>query len=318
MAAAEGADAVNRTQLIAIGVCTRGRPFMLQRCLASLRAQIFDAAALQVRLIVIDNNETPITLDTQGVHHLHCPTPGIPMARNAAIEAALSLGADYIAFIDDDEIAPEYWIETMMQALEQSGADAVQGGVRKLPRGAADLALYAPSPPDKLEWEESESLATCNVLFKAHLVEAPLSLRFDEGMQFTGGSDREFFMRANKSGAKTMRLYGLDVFEEICEGRTSLRYECSRAFASGNNYFTRMAKNEALPVAFARIVLRAIASLLSALGKLVVAALLALMLQWAKAEKNWRKSCAMFAFAAGCLTPAFGIRAQPYRVIQGA
>lgn len=326
MAGLDGAEAVSRAPLVAVCVCTRGRPRMVQRCLTSLTRQKFDAARLAMRVIVVDNDPDKPSAraaydeiygaDPSGF--IHCTRPGIPMARNAAIEAALGLGADYIAFLDDDEVAPDHWLATLMQALQESGADAIQGGVRKAPPGVEDLASFAAAPSEPVSWEESESLATCNVLFKTSLVEPPLALRFDEGMQFTGGSDREFFMRAHKNGAKIKRAYGVDVYEEIAEGRTTLGYELNRAFASGNNYFTRMAKNEALPVAIVRIVLRAIASLLSGVGKLLVAALFALVFQRNKASKNWRKGCANLAFAAGCLTPAIGMRAQPYKVIQGA
>ncbi|HVK82030.1 MAG TPA: hypothetical protein VM915_15620, partial [Verrucomicrobiae bacterium] len=86
MAAIEGASAVDRIPLIAICVCTRGRPLMLQRCLTSLQAQIFDATRMQVQLIVIDNNETQSGHTANGGAHsyVHCPAPGIPLARNAA------------------------------------------------------------------------------------------------------------------------------------------------------------------------------------------------------------------------------------------
>ena len=298
---------------------------MLRRCLESLRRQSFDPSTLSLRVIVVDNDPEPkarLVYDEfcggDPAGYVHCSRPGIPVARNAALEAALGMGADYIAFIDDDEVAPETWVNTLLQTLQASNADAIQGGVCKAPPGVEDIAAYTHAPTGKVSWEDSESLATCNVLFKVGLVAAPLSLRFDESMQFTGGSDREFFMRAHKHGAKTVRVHGVDVYEEVCEGRDSLGYETKRAFASGNNYVARMVRNETPPIAFARIVLRALGSFLSALGKLILAALLTLAMQGAKAKKSWRKSCAMFAFAWGCVTPTFGLRAQPYRVIQGA
>ena len=41
-------------------------------------------------------------------------------------EAALRAGAHYIAFLDDDEVAPEHWLGALVKALEDSGADAVR------------------------------------------------------------------------------------------------------------------------------------------------------------------------------------------------
>ena len=46
--------------LIAVCVCTRARPNMLRRCLASLRAQRFDAAHFRMKLILVDNTPEPI------------------------------------------------------------------------------------------------------------------------------------------------------------------------------------------------------------------------------------------------------------------
>src|SRR5688572_9705353 len=187
--------------LVAVCVCTRARPQMLRRSLGTLLLQRFEASHFRMKLLVVDNNPEPaarpVFEEVWGADGelVHCPRPGIPMARNAALEAALRAGADYIAFLDDDEIAPPWWLGSLVRELEDLGSDAVQGGVRTLPADK-DLASDMPAPGGKLAWEACESLATCNVLFKARLVAPPLSLRFDETMQFTGGSDREFFMRA--------------------------------------------------------------------------------------------------------------------------
>jgi glycosyltransferase involved in cell wall biosynthesis len=300
---------------------------MLRRCLASLRRQQLDPGRLQMKLVLIDNNPEPAAraiyddlFGSQGpLGFVHCPRPGIPMARNAALEAALSAGAEYIAFLDDDEVAPPHWLGSIMQALEDSRADAVQGSVGSPPLSEEALATCAPVPRRKpARAAEVESLATCNVLFKAHLVEPPLALRFDEAMQFTGGSDREFFMRAHKRGAKLVRVDGADVFEEIPESRRSLGYQASRAFAGGSNYFLRMCKNEPGLVAALRITLRALDGCLGGLAKLALSAGLLLALRPGTARAQWRKGCKSLCFAAGCVTPVAGVRAYPYRHIQGA
>jgi len=297
---------------------------MLRRCLASLRAQRFEAAHFQMKLILVDNNPEPsarsICEDVWGDESpgdlVHCPRPGIPMARNTALDAALRAGADYIAFLDDDEVAPPHWLESLWQAMEESGADAIQGGVREL--SAEDETIASDAPPDgRVSWESSESLATCNVLFKVRLVEPPLALRFDETMQSTGGSDREFFMRAHKRGAKLLRVHGIDVFEDIHEDR-GFRYRATRTFAAGSNYFERMAKNERGLVAAARIAARAADRGVTGVARLALAAALLLALRPRSAQAQWRKGCLNLCFAAGCLTPLAGVRAYPYRNIQGA
>jgi succinoglycan biosynthesis protein ExoM len=311
--------------LVAVCVCTRARPHMLRRCLASLRAQRLETARLRMRLVVVDNNPEPaarpIYDEIWGAELpgeiVHCPRPGIPMARNAALDAALRAGAAYIAFLDDDEVAPPQWLSRLLAALEESGADAVQGGVRDLPADARDIAAGGPLPERELAWERCESLATCNVLFRARLIEPPLSLRFDESMQFTGGSDREFFMRAHKRRAKLARVDGIDVLEDVHEDR-GFAYRAARTFAAGSNYFARVCKNEPGLVAAARIAVRAVDRSASGVAKLAVAAALLLALRPYAAHAQWRKGCLSLCFAAGCLTPLVGVRAYPYRTIQGA
>jgi len=323
MTSTNGAE--TQQALIAVCVCTRGRPLMLRRCLVSLQQQEL-APNQRMHVVVVDNDAEPkarpvydeILGQQTPISFVHCVTQGIPFARNAAIDAALAAGADFIAFLDDDECAPRHWLRALTQALTESGADAIQGGVRKGAGDVASLAAAEPAPAQTPRWEASESLATCNVLMRAHLARPPLALRFDESMQFTGGSDREFFMRAHKRGAKIVRLFGVDVFEEVAEGRETLAYECNRAYAAGSNYFARMVRNEPAPTAAARIGLRALSSLTSGALKLIAAALLALALRGASALKQARKGCANLCFAAGCLTPIIGVRSYPYRTIQGA
>jgi glycosyl transferase family 2 len=278
-----------------------------------------------MKLILVDNNPEPIARpiyeEVWGAERpgefVLCPRPGIPMARNAALEAALRSGVDYIAFLDDDEVAPPHWLRSILQALEDSGADAIQGGVRELSADAAGIASGVSPSDGQVSWERCESLATCNVLFKARLVEPPLSLRFDETMQFTGGSDREFFMRAHKRGAKLLRVHGIDVFEDVHEDR-GFAYRATRTFAAGSNYFERMSKNEPGFVAATRIAVRAADRSISGVVKLAVAAVLLLVLRPRAAQAQWRKGCLSLCFAAGCLTPLAGVRAYPYRTIQGA
>jgi hypothetical protein len=238
------------------------------------------------------------------------------MARNAAIRAALQAGADYIAFLDDDEVAPQSWLASLMAALEAAGADAVQGSVRRCRLDdSVELSGREARPP---AWETSETLATCNVLFKAWLVEPGLALRFDESMQFTGGSDREFFMRAGKRGARLVLVHGAEVLEDVHAERQCLVYQAARAYAAGSNFFERVVKNETAATAAVRIAARLVDRALTGLARLIIAAALAMALRPASAQTQWRKGCVALCFAAGCITPIAGMRAYPYRKVQGA
>ena len=126
---------------ISIAVCTAGRPELLRACLESIIAQEGPAGS-ELRLIVVDNNQLPdaepIAAEIAGkgrfpVHYVHESRLGIPFARNRAIDTALALKSDWIAFIDDDHEATPGWLV---------GADP--GGAKASGRrgpGPADQAL---------------------------------------------------------------------------------------------------------------------------------------------------------------------------------
>lgn len=318
------ADARTHAPLIALCVCTRGRPVMAARCFRSLRDQAADPARLRLTVIVVDNcaagTARPVfdaVFAGTDAHYVCCAEPGIPFARNAAVEAALAAGADYIAFIDDDEVAPPGWIDALLAAMNEAGADAVQGEIRKVAPGA-DLEQAAASQPYAgRSWEAVETVATCNTLYKAWLAQGPAGLRFDEAMRYTGGSDRDYFHRATLRGAKVAKVTGAHVVEEIAEGRDSFKYECMRAFAAGNNYTLRMTKNEGPLTAFRRIAFRTLDRGVTGLFKLLTGTLLLLVFQRKRAAKQWKKGGAAISFAAGCISPLVGVRAQPYAVLQG-
>jgi hypothetical protein len=52
--------------------------------------------------------------------------------------------------------------------------------------------------------------------------------------------------------------------------------------------------------------------------KLAGGAVLLLAARPRAALRQWRKGCVSLCFAAGCVTPVAGVRAYPYRNIQGA
>jgi glycosyltransferase involved in cell wall biosynthesis len=310
--------------LAALCVCTRGRPRMAKRCLESLRSQSADG--VDVCIIVVDNDATgsarsafdEVFTARDNARYVLCREPGIPFARNAALEAARGAGADYVAFLDDDEAAPPGWFAALFATLCSSGADAVQGGVRTAADAAGVEAETARPLAAAGPCKRVETAATCNVVFKARLIEPPFSLRFDETMRYTGGSDRDFFMRAHKQGAMIMKTEHAYVVEEVCAGRDTFAYGCTRAFASGANYTRRMIKNESALTAARRIGFRLLERAVMGALKLTIGVLWLAPLKRKRAIRQFRKGGAHISFAAGGLAALAGVRVQPYRVIQGA
>ena len=127
---------------IAICICTCDRPALLQRTLEALQGILLNGlGGVGLEIIVVDNGggdkarpvceaisqQLPIAL-----HLAKQPRRGISFARNKAVEVALSRGADFLAFIDDDEQPQPRWLDALCAAAHKYRADVVAGPV--LPR----------------------------------------------------------------------------------------------------------------------------------------------------------------------------------------
>src|SRR5262245_2616916 len=120
---------------VAVGICTAMRPQMLAHCLDAVSGQLV-AAGIEVRVVVADNEAEPSNRGLVHtfasrcpfpVHYIHEPRRGIPQARNAVLDACRRLGADWIAFIDDDCWASPLWLESLLRAASQHDAHVVYG-----------------------------------------------------------------------------------------------------------------------------------------------------------------------------------------------
>lgn len=296
---------------LAVCICTDGAladQSRLARCLGSVLSQD-PGAGMALRVILVDNSDTGAVLamaqrSAPPVRYVHEPIRGIPYARNAGLLAALDAGADLIAFIDADELAPPGWLALLRSELEASQADVVQGNVRRFADEAA-LRTFAETPITPVARRRSTATgATNNTLMRAWIVSAA-GLRFDTAMRFTGGSDGEFFMRAVDAGATIVRLTGATVGEFWPPERAGHFADRARSRRVGANCRYRYVKNRSLPVAALRITLRCAGRLFSALRKAAAApvtgrgALAAAMID--------------LSFVQGCLMAARDVELDPYR-----
>lgn len=192
---------------VVVGVCTYGRPVMLADCLESLALQSVPAD-LSLSIVVVDNEAQPnrrqLVEDFGGkspfrVYYVHQPQRGIARARNATLDKAMELRADWIAMLDDDETAAPDWIAELM-APEYRDTPVLMG----------EQVIVYPHPlpfwarikryreRHEREGTEQSWAHTNNVRFSKDLVEA--GLRFDEGLGLMGGEDAVFFAHAHLRG----------------------------------------------------------------------------------------------------------------------
>jgi succinoglycan biosynthesis protein ExoM len=219
-------------------VCTYRRD-SLMNTLASIAHQ--DLEGTTVVVTVADNDdhdERRAEIESAGqrlgldLQYVHAPARNISIARNACLEAAKG---DWIAFIDDDEIATPSWLAQLM--MLGSRHDIVFGLVQ---------AQY---PPDAPRWlvegdfhstgmsgnDQSWNGHTGNVLIKAAFVRRH-RLKFPISYGQTGGEDTLFFFKAMKAGASFGYAPSAIVQELTERSRISFRWLLVRRFRSGQTH----------------------------------------------------------------------------------
>ena len=186
---------------IDICICTFRRAFLAQT-LASI-ARLADGGHA-LRVIIADNDHEPSARElVDGMRaqvrfpilYVHAPAANICVARNACLDHA-DADAEFVAFVDDDEIVSAGWIMALIDRAQASGAAAVLGPVR---------AIYGPGAPHWMAKGDFHSTLpvvvdggirtgyTCNVLIRWS---APYrGLRFDLALGNSGGEDTAFFYR---------------------------------------------------------------------------------------------------------------------------
>jgi len=246
-----------------VGVCTFRRPAVVET-LASLAGQALPAG-YAVRVIVADNDEQPsagpavrAAAERLGLNllYVHAPARNISVARNACLEAA---GADWFAFIDDDETASPGWLAALLAEAARGGWDAVLGPVK---------AVYGPEAPRWLAAGDFHSTAPVrtggailkgyagNVLIRRAAVTAR-ALRFDEALGRQGGEDDDFFYRLTDAGGTIGYAPEALAFEPVPSYRASLPWLLKRSFRTGQTHGARLSQRHRGPGRLAHIGLAA-------------------------------------------------------------
>jgi glycosyltransferase involved in cell wall biosynthesis len=122
-------NAAVRSPTISVIVPHLNQPAELRRCLASLHAQDFDLA--EVEIIVVDNGSTDLPVEVcnafAGVRLYRETEPGPGPARNLGVRASQ---AGILAFIDADCIADRNWLAAVHQAFSDDAVEVIGGDVR--------------------------------------------------------------------------------------------------------------------------------------------------------------------------------------------
>ena len=320
------AEEVGPAKRAVVGVCTAMRPRMLTHCLDAIAAQIVPPG-VEIHVVVVDNEAAPnnqrlVHAFGAGcpfpVHYIHEARRGIPQARNAILQQARALGADWIAMTDDDCWVSPAWLKGLLETAARYKADVVSGRREFLFPLSTCWAL--PEFDNCVEGRPLPFAATHNVLMAGWLIHdgdrhrARAGLNFDE--RLAHGEDTDFFHRAAKHGARIVHSREPVVFETVSPERATLGYQTRRAYhyAASRSHFHR--RHKGFRCATEKLAARWIFQ-----APLAVLRLASAPLVWPFSDIVFRelviKGAARLAGAAGATAGLAGLDGNPYRTING-
>ena len=247
--------------LLDICICTYRRQHILET-LASLSRQRM-APGWNVRVIVADNDIEPSAKEYVlqagkryglDLRYVHAPGRNISIARNACLDYA---DGDWIAFIDDDEMAAPGWLAALVEKAPE--ADVVFGPVR---------SIYRENVPGWLRAGDFHSTSVVyrkgridtgycgNVLIRRSAIEA-MGLRFDLACGVSGGEDTVFFGQLASAGLRLVEAPEALAFEPVPQERCTLGWLARRSWRSGQSHAAMVMGASGASVSPARALLSA-------------------------------------------------------------
>ena len=227
-----------------VDVCivTYRRPLGLQRLLGGLE-QLRLEPEIDLRVVVVDNDADGSARAICEGARLWLRHPlvyrvekrrGIPQARNTALGVALGR-ADFVAFVDDDEVPEPAWLREMLRVQQLHGADAVGGPVVPVFESPAPAWIECFfDRPRHVTGERLRVAYTGNVLVSTRAL-AGMDRLFDERLALTGASDTEFFERFAQRAHRIVWADDAQVLEFVPRSRVRCRWLLKRAFRVGTS-----------------------------------------------------------------------------------
>ena len=230
--------------IITICIATYKRPNMLGNLLESLSVQtVLENRNVQVKVAIVDNDPSASawTIVTQWTDRNSLPIVyevekqrGISFVRNRLVR--LAKGSDFIAFIDDDEIAHKNWLEELLHVQDTYNADVLAGPV---------LPKYQEQPPDWMikgkffdrpQYKTGDPVKTAgtgNVLVRNALLKQ-VNGPFEEKLELQGGEDTLLFTKLSRFfGAHMVWANHAIVKEYIPSSRIKASWLIKRHYRSG-------------------------------------------------------------------------------------
>jgi len=229
---------------VSVCIATFRRPAGLRTLLGALELLEIPART-SLRVVVVDNDpaasakavcDEAVARSAYPLRYLIEKRRGIPIARNAAVAAALP-NSDFIAFIDDDETPEPDWLAELLRVQGYYKTEVVTGPCVSRyeippPRWIAEGGFH--ERPRHPTGTIRPVAYTGNALVRA-MVFASFERHFDESMALSGGEDEEFFRRIVAGGFRIAWADNAIVHELVPASRLSLRWILQRALRVGSS-----------------------------------------------------------------------------------
>ena len=288
---------------------------MLAACLEAV-ARLETPNTCRISVIVVDNDAAASARGQVEALQADFPFPlsyvtetrrGLASVRNRLLLEALAAGADWIAFLDDDEMPAPDWLSQLTRAAQDHRADVVTGPLLQVDETAP---LDAAGGGRRQEGGTTpRRVATNNVMFRSSLV-ATQDLWFDHYYDFIGGEDFDFFNRSTRLGNRHVWVPGALVYERVPPERTTLGYLFYRHFTGAINNVLRHRKDRGILSSWLHF-------LPKMAGKLLGAPVYAFMAACTARHETGRKALKMLASGLGYAAALLNVVVERYRHIDG-
>jgi GT2 family glycosyltransferase len=232
---------------VAISLLTYKRPKLLRQALNSLcRLQFRKAHAPELTLVVVDNDpeksaksvvDSCTTQFPGRVIYAVETCRGVACVRNRAVGIAIGF-ADFVAFMDDDEIADPFWLDELLAVQKRYSLPIVTGPIvprytTRTPEWVKPGEFFGPYHLNT--GDEPAFVGGANVLADAALFRSVAAL-YDERLALRGGEDTHFYLRLKRAGVKAVWADSAMMYEWVSPSRATAHWLLQRAYGEGNNF----------------------------------------------------------------------------------
>lgn len=238
--------------LFSICMCTYKRDH-LRNTLESISNLVLPENS-RVEVLVVDNDESKSAMQiveslkntyTFALRYFSEPRKNISIARNKYLKEAKG---EWIASLDDDEVADKNWLLELYNSAVKFQAHIVFGNVKPIyPKETPEWIIEGAFFERKRRvtgTQVSSGGAGCTLMQSSLLEET--GFLFDESYGLSGGEDAELYHRFYNKGYKLITCDEAWVSEEVEKNRLSLEYLKTRNWRIGYTFSKYRLNNSTL------------------------------------------------------------------------